>query len=90
MVREKHQNITKKDDFSSEIKKLVLYNDEVNSFEFVIKTLVEVCEHDPLQAEQCAMIAHSKGRCAIKSGTFKILKPLYTEINKRGLCADIE
>ena len=90
MVREKNQNITKKNDFSSEIKELVLFNDEINSFEFVIKTLVEVCDHDPLQAEQCAMIAHSKGRCAIKSGTLKTLKPLYNEINKRGLNADIE
>ena len=48
---------------------LILHNDEVNTFDFVIDSLVEVCHHNRIQAEQCAMIAHLKGKCDILSGT---------------------
>jgi ATP-dependent Clp protease adaptor protein ClpS len=69
---------------------LVLYNDEVNTFEFVIETLIEVCEHEPEQAEQCAWIAHFKGKCAVKSGPPSQLKPYYTRLGSRGLTVAIE
>lgn len=66
-------------------KQLILFNDDVNSFEFVIESLVEVCDHDPVQAEQCAIIAHFKGKCGIKSGTFSELEPMNNELNHRGI-----
>lgn len=69
--------------------KLVLYNDDVNTFDFVIETLVEVCNHDVLQAEQCAMITHFKGQCVIKTGSYSYLKPMHTEILERKLSAGI-
>jgi len=64
---------------------LILFNDDVNSFEFVIESLVEVCDHDPVQAEQCALIAHFKGKCGIKFGTFPELAPMNNELNSRGI-----
>lgn len=72
-----------------DLKKLILWNDDVNSFDFVIETLVEVCEHDYMQAETCAMIAHFKGKCPVKSGSFDDLKPIYTEMTNRKLTVEI-
>ena len=66
-------------------KELILFNDDVNSFDFVIESLVEVCDHDPVQAEQCAMIAHFKGKCGIKFGTLSELTPMNNELNNRGI-----
>lgn len=64
---------------------LVLYNDEVNTFDHVIKSLVEVCGHDPVQAEQCAMIVHLKGSCEVKSGLPEILASMSRSLNLKGL-----
>jgi ATP-dependent Clp protease adaptor protein ClpS len=64
---------------------LILFNDDVNSFDFVIESLVEVCDHDLAQAEQCALIAHFKGKCGIKSGTLSELTPMNNELNTRGI-----
>lgn len=64
---------------------LILYNDEVNSFEHVIKSLVEVCGHDPVQAEQCAMIVHYKGSCEVKTGLTDILLRMSRSLNLKGL-----
>ena len=69
---------------------LILFNDDIHSFDFVIETLIEVCEHEHLQAEQCALIAHYKGRCPVKSGDMSHLKPKYDEMTKRGLTVSIE
>lgn len=69
---------------------IILYNDDVNTFEHVIDSLVEICEHNLLQAEQCAYLVHYKGKCAIKSGTFDALEPLCTALLDRGLSAKIE
>jgi ATP-dependent Clp protease adaptor protein ClpS len=71
-------------------KSLVLYNDEVNSFDFVIESLVEVCDHTFEQAETCAWIAHFKGKCAVKSGTDETLRPYKTELLNRQLTVSIE
>lgn len=68
---------------------LWLFNDEVNNFDDVIDSLVEVCGHEPLQAEQCAFIAHSKGKCAVKNGALKVLEPLLVGLFDRGLTAEI-
>ena len=64
---------------------LILFNDDVNSFDFVIDCLVEVCEHDPEQAEQCAMVAHFKGKCSVKVGSLNELALMNNELNSRGI-----
>jgi ATP-dependent Clp protease adaptor protein ClpS len=64
---------------------LILYNDDVNSFDFIIESLIEVCDHDAVQAEQCAMVAHFKGKCGIKFGTLSELTPMNNELNNRGI-----
>jgi ATP-dependent Clp protease adaptor protein ClpS len=68
---------------------LLLHNDNHNLFDFVVETLMIVCDHDALQAEQCAFIAHHKGKCDVKMGTFELLKPLKDELIRRGLNATI-
>jgi ATP-dependent Clp protease adaptor protein ClpS len=69
---------------------LVVWNDEVNSFEWVIQTLVEICHHSTEQAEQCAMIIHTQGKYAVKQGSYDELKPLCDAITDRGIGATIE
>lgn len=68
---------------------LVLFNDDVNHYDFVIKSLVEVCKHNWEQAEQCTMIAHYKGKCDVKNGAKSELLPLREELAKRGLSSVI-
>ena len=68
---------------------IILYNDDVNTFDHVIKTLIKVCEHTPHQAEQCAMIVHDNGKCAVKSGSYKELEPKCTLLIDAGLSAEI-
>jgi ATP-dependent Clp protease adaptor protein ClpS len=69
---------------------LVVWNDEVNTFEWVIETLMEVCRHSTEQAEQCAMIIHTQGKYAVKRGTYEELKPMCDAITERGIGATIE
>lgn len=69
---------------------LIVWNDEVNTFEWVIETLVEVCGHSEEQAEQCAMIIHSQGKYAVKHGSYEDLKPMCDAITDRGIGATIE
>ncbi len=64
---------------------LVLYNDEVNTFDHVIKSLVEVCGHDAIQAEQCALIVHLRGSCEIKLGIKEVLQAMSKSLNAKGL-----
>lgn len=73
-----------------EPKALILYNDDVNSFEFVTESLIKVCRHDPIQAEQCTYLVHYTGKCAVKNGSFQKLKPLCQALLDRGLSAQIE
>lgn len=69
---------------------LIVWNDEVNTFEWVIKTLIEVCAHTPEQAEQCAMFIHTKGKYAVKNGDYETLKPMCDAITDRSIGATIE
>ena len=69
---------------------LIVWNDEVNTFEWVIETLVDICGHSPEQAEQCALIIHSQGKYAVKYGSYDILKPLCDAITERGINATVE
>lgn len=68
---------------------IVLFNDEVNTFDWVIHCLIEVCEHSPEQAEQCAVITHYKGKCAVKSGSYAELEPRCSSLLERGLSVEI-
>lgn len=90
MGKEKVSPLEIQKDQLTEDRVLVLYNDEVNTFDFVIDSLVEVCKHEPEQAEQCAWIAHFKGKCPVRSGGFDELKPLRTEMQDRGLTVSID
>jgi ATP-dependent Clp protease adaptor protein ClpS len=69
---------------------LIVWNDEVNTFEWVIETLVEVCKHSTEQAEQCALLIHSKGKYSVKNGIYDDLKPMCDAITDRGINATIE
>lgn len=69
---------------------LIVWNDNVNSFDWVIETLVEVCGHTPEQAEQCAFIIHFHGKYAVKNGDYETLKPMREAIVDRGINATIE
>ena len=68
---------------------LVLFNDDFNTFEFVIETLMEVCDHNEVQAYQCALITHHKGKCEVKKGLKDDLKICCSELIKKGLSAEI-
>ena len=69
---------------------LIVWNDEVNTFEWVIETLVEVCQHSYEQAEQCAYIIHFQGKYAVKQGSYDELKPMCNSITDRGIGATVE
>jgi ATP-dependent Clp protease adaptor protein ClpS len=69
---------------------LIVWNDEVNSFDWVIQTLIEICHHSTEQAEQCAMIIHTQGKYAVKQGSYEELKPMCDAITERGIGATIE
>lgn len=71
-------------------KALLLYNDDVNTFDFVTESLIKVCNHDALQAEQCTYLIHYTGKCVVKNGPFNKLKPLCEALLDRGLSAKIE
>ncbi|MFB9864733.1 ATP-dependent Clp protease adaptor ClpS [Rufibacter immobilis] len=74
---------------TTDMRELVVYNDDVNTFEHVINTLVQVCKHTQEQAEQCTMLIHYKGKCSVKLGTFTELQTMCTAIHDRGISADI-
>jgi ATP-dependent Clp protease adaptor protein ClpS len=69
---------------------IILYNDDVNTFDHVINTLISVCDHTLEQAEQCSLIVHYKGKCGVKSGSYSELKPMCTKLLQAGLSAEIE
>jgi len=73
-----------------EVKKLILHNDDYNTFDWVIETLVEVCGHSYEQAEQCAYIVHYKGKCQVKHGSEKEMERLCKMLLQRGLTATVE
>lgn len=68
---------------------IVLHNDEVNTFDFVIESLMSVCEHTLEQAEQCTLLVHYKGKCTVKSGTYKELEPKCSKLLQLGLSAEL-
>lgn len=68
---------------------IVLFNDDVNTFDHVIETLIYACEHTAEQAEQCALLVHYKGKCTVKTGVYDDLKPRCTMLLEAGLNAEI-
>lgn len=71
------------------LNEIVLYNDDINTFDFVIDSLIEVCDHTPIQAEQCTLLVHYKGKCSVKTGEYKDLEPRCLKLLDKGLSAEI-
>ncbi len=90
MNQEKHIYSEDQVELLEEEKSLLLLNDDVNTFDYVIETLVEVCEHTYEQAETCALITHYKGKCTVKSGTYEELEPYYLSLLNHHLYAKIQ
>ncbi len=88
-TREKVEELVLTHTESSEAHHLVLYNDDFNTFDHVIFTLIKVCEHSAEQAEQCSLIVHYKGKCTVKSGEIEDLKPRCQALLDAGLSAKI-
>ena len=88
----KEEALRKKDSLKKDDEKyiLILFNDDVNTFTYVIKTLVEVCGHDDYQAEQCAMLTHLKGKCEVKSGSKDLLLAMNRALKIKGLISKVE
>ncbi|MCC3158318.1 ATP-dependent Clp protease adaptor ClpS [Hymenobacter sp. 15J16-1T3B] len=74
---------------TTDLRDLIVYNDDVNTFDHVIQTLIDVCQHEPMQAEQCTLLIHHKGKCTVKIGSYEELEPLCTAIHDRGISADV-
>ena len=73
----------------TEVKDLVVFNDDFNTFEHVIETLIRVCKHTPEQAEQCTWLIHYKGKCTVKTGSYDELNPFREAICEKGIDAKI-
>jgi ATP-dependent Clp protease adaptor protein ClpS len=74
---------------TTDLMDLVVFNDDINTFEHVTRTLIKVCQHTPEQAEQCTLIIHYKGKCQVKKGTFDFLRPMREAICEAGIDARI-
>ena len=77
------------DTTSTDLKQLIVYNDDFNTFEHVINTLIKVCKHTTEQAEQCTYLIHYAGKCSVKKGTYTTLKPMQEAISDRGISVEI-
>ncbi len=73
----------------TDVRSLVVFNDDVNTFDWVIETLIEVCGHTPHQAEQCTIIIHFKGKCSVKDGAYEELVEMRNDICRRGISAEV-
>lgn len=73
----------------TDVHNLVVFNDDVNTFDHVIDTLIDVCQHTPEQAEQCTLLIHYKGKCSVKNGSWEELVPMRNEICRRGISAEV-
>lgn len=88
-AKEKLSEKVKKETKDKKLSEIVLYNDDVNTFDHVIETLIYACEHTPEQAEQCSLLVHYKGKCTVKTGIYKELKPRCSKLLEAGLSAEI-
>ena len=93
MIREPQIEIAVEELVQDELidkKDLIVYNDDYNTFDHVIDSLVKVCKHEAIQAEQCTWLIHHKGKCQVKRGEYETLEPLCTALLDRGISAEIE
>jgi ATP-dependent Clp protease adaptor protein ClpS len=74
---------------TTDLYSLIVFNDDINTFDHVIQTLIEVCEHTPEQAEQCTILIHYKGKCVVKNGEWDQLAPMRNAICGRGISAEV-
>ncbi|MEC7264900.1 MAG: ATP-dependent Clp protease adaptor ClpS [Bacteroidota bacterium] len=88
-TREKELEDVLLEEETENLNEIVLFNDNVNTFDHVIETLISVCEHTPEQAEQCSLIVHYNGKCTVKTGEYTYLKPKCTQLLEAGLSAEI-
>lgn len=88
-IREKTSKEVLIDESLKNQNEIILFNDDVNTFDHVIDTLIDVCDHSAEQAEQCAIIVHYKGKCTVKTGDYDDLKPRCTMLLQAGLSAEI-
>lgn len=88
-TKEKIQEDVDVAEMESNQNEIVLYNDDVNTFDHVINCLIFACEHTPEQAEQCSIIVHYKGKCTVKTGDLKELEPRCSMLLEAGLSAEI-
>lgn len=88
-AKERLQESLLVDELEKNLNEIVLFNDDVNTFDHVIQTLIDVCEHTPEQAEQCSIIVHHNGKCTVKTGEYTDLKPRCTRLLQAGLSAEI-
>ncbi|WP_435525345.1 ATP-dependent Clp protease adaptor ClpS [Chryseobacterium indoltheticum] len=72
-----------------EVYKPIHHNDDIHTFDDVIEALIQICKHDPIQAEQCTMLVHFKGKCTVKTGSMDILKPMHEKLIARSLTSEI-
>jgi ATP-dependent Clp protease adaptor protein ClpS len=84
-ISEQSNTLTKE----GHLNEIVLFNDDVNTFEHVIESLVAICRHTHVQAEQCAFLVHYKGKCTVKTGLYDKLEPLCSKLLQAGLSAEI-
>ena len=90
IARPPQKRASKEEAHKSGRRELIVYNDDHNTFHYVIRCLVEICRHDMLQAEQCTNLVHYSGKCVVKTGTYNFLKPLRDALFERGLSAEIK
>jgi ATP-dependent Clp protease adaptor protein ClpS len=87
--KEKHLEDLLLEEVTVKEHEIVLFNDDVNTFDHVIGTLINVCDHSPVQAEQCALIVHYNGKCTVKTGEYNDLKPRCSKLLEAGLNAEL-
>ncbi len=87
--KEKHLEELLLEEVTVKQNEIVLFNDDVNTFDHVIQTLISVCDHTPEQAEQCSLIVHYNGKCTVKTGEYDDLKPRCSKLLQAGLSAEL-
>lgn len=88
-TKEKIKEIVERSEDHGKFNEIVLFNDDVNTFDHVIETLVDACNHTFEQAEQCSLLVHYKGKCTVKTGPYEDLKPRCSKLLQAGLSAEI-
>ena len=88
-VKEKEKKDYSVDEQKGDEHQIILYNDDFNTFDHVIESLINICDHSPVQAEQCTLIVHYKGKCTVKTGSYDDLEPRCSALLDAGLSAEI-